>query len=181
MGRDTATVGNISKAIAIFGWMDEDELAWLAEQAATHSRIVEVGSFLGRSTRALADNTAGVVYALDNWLGPMEVDLPTEVRKELLPNFKANLADHIATGRVIPIVSDHSLPPRGIAPDMVFVDGDHSMESAYHDISYWASQLDAGGLLCGHDYDHAPVAAAVHSLFDRERISVTNKIWSVNV
>lgn len=179
MGRDTSCVGDIDRALTIPGWMDEDELAWLARAASEHRRIVEVGSFLGRSTRALADNTAGVVYALDNWLGPMEVDMSTDERKLLESRFRAHLADHLATGKVIAIKGDHALPPRGIGPDMVFIDGDHSMEAAAHDIGYWAAELAPGGLLCGHDYDHPPVREAVHALFGE--VAVTNKIWSVNV
>jgi predicted O-methyltransferase YrrM len=54
---------NIARALATDGWMSEAELFWLATQAQQHRRIVELGSFLGRSTRALADHTPGIVYA----------------------------------------------------------------------------------------------------------------------
>ncbi len=57
----------VKHAMSIFGWMSEDELVWLAEQAGKSKRILEVGSHLGRSTSALAINTRGVVYAVDLW------------------------------------------------------------------------------------------------------------------
>src|SRR5579864_9220071 len=57
-----------ARAVAT-GYMSEDEISWLAEQASSHSRIVEIGSWTGRSTLALAQNTQGTVWAIDNWLG----------------------------------------------------------------------------------------------------------------
>ena len=50
---------DISRAKSVEGWMAEAELTWLACQAQTAKVIVEVGSHVGRSTRALADHTTG--------------------------------------------------------------------------------------------------------------------------
>jgi len=55
---------NIQKALAIQGWMSEPELTWLAEQAQQSQVIVEVGSHVGRSIRALADNTQETLIAV---------------------------------------------------------------------------------------------------------------------
>jgi hypothetical protein len=59
----------LANALAIDGWMSEREVAWLAHMAAQHHRIVELGSWKGRSTRALGDNTPGTVWAVDTWAG----------------------------------------------------------------------------------------------------------------
>ncbi len=38
--------------------------------------------------------------------------------------------------------------------DFVFIDADHSYEGVSADIRLWAPKVKAGGLLCGHDYEH---------------------------
>ena len=58
---------NIAKAETIDGWMTSIELAWLAEQARASDYILEFGCYQGRSTRSLADNTPGIVLAVDRW------------------------------------------------------------------------------------------------------------------
>ena len=50
-------------------WMSAYELTWLAEAASLGGLIAEVGAWRGRSTRAMADNTAGFIYAVDPWAG----------------------------------------------------------------------------------------------------------------
>src|SRR5579872_1226425 len=88
----------IGQAITINGWMLSTELEWLAEKAKRRKNIVEVGSWMGRSTRALADSTRGTVIAVDTWKGSDE-DEPRRILKGqpegwLLREFCKNLSDH---------------------------------------------------------------------------------------
>jgi methyltransferase family protein len=173
---------DISRALDIEGWMVPQELEWLAEQAKTHRRIVELGSFCGRSTRALGDNTEGWVLAFDDWAGPRDAivnqlvdemgnvleDKPISMDQlcgkwgvSLIDTFTTNCADLIEAGKVRLLQGDHGdlniIPSRFLEgcdyekPDMVFIDGDHSYESALRDIQTWLPRLAKGGLLCGHD------------------------------
>lgn len=147
---------NIRNAQKIYGWMSDVELAFLGTRAQTHKLIVEIGSFHGRSTRALADNTAGMIYAVDTWQGsPEHQGMPETARAE--DAFRENLRDHIATGRVVPIKTNSLsaaciLASKGIRPDMIFIDAAHDYESVRADIAVWAPLLADGGLLCGHDF-----------------------------
>jgi hypothetical protein len=51
------------------GWMSAADLQWLGEQAKSKDIIVELGSYQGRSTRALGDNVRVCVFAVDDWQG----------------------------------------------------------------------------------------------------------------
>jgi len=154
---------DISRACQISGWMATDELVWLASQARVNRRIVELGSFLGRSTRALADNTEGKVLAVDHWHGPNDVEVAG--REHLYAEFTMHLGDRMESRVCIPWNIDHrDITPEGIREklneawggelaDMIFVDGDHSYQAVHHDISTWLPFLGSDGLLCGHDYN----------------------------
>lgn len=169
----------IDAALAIDGWMTDNELAQLAEWAAQHERIVEVGSYLGRSTRALADHTPGVVYALDDWLGPRDVDLVPAVRRGLMGQFRANLSERIADGHCQPVRCRYDAVPLAIEPDMVFIDGSHALDDVRADIRTWRPRLKPGGLLCGHDGWLFSVANAVIAETGNLQLVEGTSLWYV--
>lgn len=167
----TATV-DITRALATpdLRWPFPDELQWLAEQATAHQRIVEVGCYLGRSTTAMAINTPGRVWCIDDMRGPRDADLavPQEnLREEFLYNTRGLpvtliVADHGDT---------HALPvewlgrgPGDLQPDMVFIDGSHEYDDVRRDILIWRARLAPGGLLCGHDRGEPGVRRAIDEL-----------------
>lgn len=170
-------------ALAIRGWMSEEELGWLAENAQRHRVIVEVGSFLGRSTRALGDHCPGVVHAVDPW--PDEVAADDVVGKKYrYPNkfipFQQNLDDLIVTGKVIPhrtTFREGLFPPASV--DMVFIDGNHSYEAVMNDIRIARGVIEPGGLLCGHDYSRnwPGVVRAVDEAVGGENVNIFDSIW----
>lgn len=173
---------DITRAVEIVGWMTEEELLWLAEQAAEHSVIVEMGSYQGRSTRAMGDHAKGIVYAWDNWEGPDEAwwrDVtPDSYRKSLLTRFKSNLSDLLESGKVQIINMSHDQPVPEIIgkPDMIFIDGDHTYEAVKRDIKKWLP-LPSGCLLCGHDFNQPEVRQAVQELLPIKQ-AAAGTIWS---
>ena len=181
---------SIEGALTITGFMEKPELNWLAQQAALHTQIVEVGSFYGRSTRVLADNTKGYVIAVDDWTGPRDATMSWKLRQEIYGKFCENLKEHIESKRVIPWRINHDdlavekIPvAEGIVGqpvfDMVFIDGDHKYESILRDIKFWLPLLKVGGLLCGHDYElkQPSVIQAVNETIGDPGMALGTNIW----
>ena len=140
--------------------MSEGELTWLAKQAQSRYMIAEIGAWCGRSTRALADHCPGVVYAIDLWAGSDDVESyghlsHVDVTRERVI-FNENIADHIASGKVIPVRMDSILPLKLNVPlfDMIFFDSAHYYDFVLTEIALWRFRLKKDGLLCGHDYGH---------------------------
>ena len=163
---------NIERALKIDGQMWDAELQWLAEQASQHHCIVELGSYLGRSARALLDNSPGTVIAIDKFSphGP-------EKRDWVLTQFLANTSD---CPNLCVVVCDHRrIPPHAFRPDMVFIDGDHDYAAVCDDIQYWSERLLPGGLLCGHDChgDQPGVDQAVKELLPGYVVADNTRIW----
>ncbi len=169
---------DISKALKIEGWMEKPELEWLARTASSHKIIVEIGSYKGRSTRALTDNTDGLVIAIDNFFGPPEIELAN--RDTIYDQFVSNMA---GVNNLAVIKADHrDLPNPEFVPDMVFIDGSHDYESVKADILYWLPRIAPGGILSGHDYGWCPgVEQAVNELLPHKQVAPATSIWFVTV
>jgi predicted O-methyltransferase YrrM len=166
---------DIARSLSIPGWMTETELYWLADQATRHHCIVEIGSYLGRSTYALAAHTPGIVIAIDDWLGPRDMKCDKE---NLLARFEDNLAPFLRTGKTLFFIANHRGWIPDTCPDMVFIDGDHRYENVKADILMWKEKMMPDGLLCGHDFDSCPgVAQAVKELLPGYDIVKDCDIW----
>ena len=177
----------------VAGWMGPEELDTLARWAREHKKILEIGSWYGRSTRVLAEASPGVVYAVDWWQG-CPGHKPSVERAKVFNGdfafmeFMKNNGDLIDKGKIIPIRmrSDHAnwvLHTLGIKFDMVFIDGDHAYEAAKADIIGTSSLLAKNGLMCGHDYyTWRGVKQAVDELLPVRKFAGTanvNSIWYV--
>lgn len=152
----------VAAAEQIAGWMQPEELRWLGEQAETRHRIVEIGSWQGRSTKVLALMTAGSVIAVDNLAGEEGSIYGAEQEAA----FRENLAPELERGKV-ELMTCTSLEAaerfRGEA-DMIFIDGRHEYPAPLWDIRSWEPHLADGGLLCGHD---STIPGVYRSLVDR--------------
>lgn len=179
---------SIGNAVLVNGWMLSTELEWLATQAKRRKLIVEIGSWMGRSTRALADSTRGKVIAVDTFFGSDEPEhhriLDAQPEDWLLKEFKKNLAEHIITGKV-EVCQNTSLDAAkylnfaGEKFDMIFIDAAHDYESVKADILAWMPLLAPGGLLCGHDFKGAAtgVQRAVEELVPDFKRVTGGSLW----
>jgi predicted O-methyltransferase YrrM len=172
----------LENALQIPGWMEEHDLLWLAEKAATHERIVEVGAWMGRSTKVLSDNTPGTVWAVDHWLGSIEHQ-PCD-SKAVWAAFQQNLTAEIFCGKVVPIMMHSVSAAKFFADqshyfDMVFVDASHDYDNVRADILAWKPLVKSGGILCGHDASHPPIMQATHELLPGVRHE--HSMWVIDL
>lgn len=185
------------KALAVEGWMQPSELAWLATAAWEARRIVEVGSWKGRSTMALAESMPadGILWAVDTWEGDPGNDCQMREMREAGPGsvraeFERNLAEYLATGRVrqlaMPSVDGAArlLESEGRVFDLAFIDAAHDHESVAADIRALLPLIRPGGVLAGHDYDGRGIPGvkrAVDEAFGHRARRGPETLWYVEV
>lgn len=109
--------------------------------------VVEIGSYRGKSTAALAlglRNPASRLYSVD-----------VGHHAEFLPN----LQDNGVSDRVTPIVMDSALAAAQFGstyPEakvrVLFIDGAHDRQGFLADLTAWEPLLEPGGMLLCHDY-----------------------------
>ena len=121
--------------------------------------VVEVGSWVGLSTRFIADRAPNaVVIAIDHWCGSPE--------HQRNPSWKAMLPGLYETflalcwdyrGRIIPlsmtaIQGIHAVAGQGLQPDLIYVDGEHSYEAVSGEIELIRHSFPRATIV-GDDYD----------------------------
>ena len=177
-------VSDISHAQRVPGWMDDEELVYLAGEASRHALIVEVGSWMGRSTCAMAANTQGRVIACDTWAGsPEHADMlkdksPRWLKEQFLAH--AGQYENMVPFQCESVALAYAFGKLGIYPDMVFLDAGHDYESVKADILAWKPLLrSSNSVMCGHDYSDQywpGVKRAVTELVPKFR--TVHSIWT---
>jgi len=164
----------------IEGWMTMYELNWLYQHAKYMSDIVEIGSWKGRSTHALASGCSGMVYAIDHFEGSKEEqdhgheearDNPDDVYKQFINNI-----GKFKNVNVFRMENSKALDKVPMTVDMVFIDGGHTTPEVSRDLELWAPK--AKKLVCGHDYNWDSVKAAVDQYFKKPP-HVFESIWYI--
>ncbi|HEX4868249.1 MAG TPA: class I SAM-dependent methyltransferase [Acidimicrobiales bacterium] len=147
---------------SVEGWMTDDQARRLWDAAGrvpAGGRIVEIGSFRGRSTIVLAlaarDDTE--IVAIDphagNDRGPQEIHGFEEAASEDYEVFHRNLADAGVQDRVRHVrrfSADAHDEVTG-AIDLLYIDGAHRFGPARDDVVRWGARVVDGGRLLVHD------------------------------
>lgn len=169
---------NLDKQEDIDGWMSKTELRLLGDFASQSKDVVEIGSWKGRSTKALLNSCKGKVYAIDNWQGSVnQLTAIGAFLKDVYKEFMDNVGSYpnlvVLRGDSVDIANRFN----GDKVDMIFIDAGHSYEECKSDIEAWLPKCNK--FICGHDYQFAGVKKAVNEKFSN--INVTDTIWWVNL
>lgn len=175
MAREAIYLG---PALQIEGWMSPEELFWLLNVAATHPVVVEIGSWKGRSTHALAEGCE-TLYFVEHFEGspaePMNYFYDelkqTDGKKAVRDALLTNLDKFIKAGKAF-LIEAKSIEAAAFMgsvfmyrqPDMLFIDGDHTKQGCHSDIVAWRKYFKKPAMLCGHDSDHRGVREAIDEL-----------------
>lgn len=177
----------LDKAKSIDGWMSDLELEWLAEISQDKRIIIEFGCYLGRSTRAIADNTKAIIYAVDPFTDEYYDKNGKRIqilRSDSYEQFRANLKEYIESNQLEIVRSKSSELPdyfgNGFA-DFVFIDADHRYEAVKHDINLARKLVLKNGIIAGHDYTFVSDWPGVKQAVDEEfsRVNQVGSIWWV--
>ncbi len=146
----------------IDGWMSEDQgrrLFAAPPRCPAGGRIVEIGSFRGRSTVVLASAAPPdvEVVAIDphagNDRGPQELEGFAAEAEEDHDVFRANLDAAGVADRVrhVRALSDDAHDAVDGPIDVLYIDGAHRYRPARTDIAGWGARVADGGTLLIHD------------------------------
>jgi hypothetical protein len=152
-------------------------LLYLSMFGDVEGDVIEIGSWLGRSTIFLAKGCQiaypnSVVHAIDTFEGnPGKEALyrkPLVRNESIFERFKENL--------VIAGVQDHVLPYRmrseaarsllDAKVRLLFIDGCHEYEAVRKDITLWQPLLSTGGYLLLHDYANSSTPGVIEAVQD---------------
>lgn len=156
---------DLARATETEGWMTIQDITFLAEQAQSHEKIIDLGTYLGKSAIAMAMNTKGFVLCIDDWWGPRSLDWSEVERSKIFGKFYLNCEDLLLSGKMKYLTHNHtSAIDLDFQPDMVHIDGNHAYDNIRYDILQWSKKLAPGGLLCGHDANYKGVKKALDEL-----------------
>lgn len=166
-------------------WFCPESCTHLADLARSVSEvpglIVEIGSWEGRSTVALANAVnPRVVHAVDTWQGsPGEISADLAAERDVHAQFLVNI-DTLTAGNVEAHECDWRDYMQQITEPiaLVFIDAEHTYREVYDTITAFLPLMSRGGVICGDDVLHPPVNAAVGAGLDPYLVNVYASMWS---
>jgi SAM-dependent methyltransferase len=149
----------LAAAEGVEGWLTEDQARRLFERAREGGRIVEIGSFRGRSAIVMAQAAGdrGELVAIDPHAGsdrgPQEIAPDAGRGDSDFDAFHANLVRAGVDDRVRHLrrFSEDALGEVTGPLDLLYVDGAHRYGPARNDLARWGARVRPGGHMLVHD------------------------------
>jgi predicted O-methyltransferase YrrM len=117
--------------------------------------VIEVGSWLGCSTRFFAERFSKV-YAIDTWRGSPAEDVHMQDPRLpfLYQQFLSNIIHSNMTDVIIPCRMESLEAARAlnVTADLIYIDACHETVPVCNDILAWYPHLNEGGIMCGDDW-----------------------------
>jgi hypothetical protein len=155
----------------------EQMIQWINSISPTcEMNMIEIGSYVGESTLMFAKNFNSVVsvdpYVNDYDLSDMACSYAPfdKVYQQFLkntlkfPNIKS-IRD--TSENAFSVLNDRKW-------DMVYIDGLHTVDGVYYDITHYKSIIKPGGFVCGHDYAWGNIRHNLGRIFD-DKVDATFK------
>lgn len=153
------------------------QLIYDVDRRGIEGRVIEIGSWEGRSTLVLANATTRPVHCVDHWLGsPSDVSAEIAAERDVYATWRANV-DEGTTGNVV----EHRMDWRDFraADDspiaFLFLDADHSYEEVVAQLDAFVPLMAPGGIICGDDADFPGVHQAVTERFGSQQVIA--RVW----
>lgn len=147
----------------IEGWLSDNEAIGLfsfARKLKHNCVVVEIGSWKGKSTFCLAKGLInGKLYAIDPFnaegeQGTKEIYEQTKGEIELIDQFKETMTRFRLINKIVVLQGYSSQFIVNFKEiDLLFIDGDHSIEGCKYDFSSYSPKIKKGGYIAFHDYD----------------------------
>lgn len=154
----------IKAAEKIQGWMSNEELGCLYDRASQMESVIEIGSWRGRSSYALAAallERGGVLFCVDHFRGSLS-ELSDSHQDAKTQDIYAQFVENVRPLPNIIAVKEDSCNASKLfntPVDMVFIDGEHTEPAVTADIEAWKPKTRK--LLCGHDLTLQGVSKAL--------------------
>ncbi|MDQ1912297.1 class I SAM-dependent methyltransferase [Paenibacillus sp. GD4] len=174
----------------IEGWLTNKEILGLVIMTMLAERIpgsiVEIGSYKGKSTLALAMSSLRLtkakktVYAIDPFSSNGIIG------KNYYKAFRKNMKNAGVKQYVVPIkrLSHEAYNDFPVPIAQLFIDGNHEYDMVKQDISIYVPKVSQGGYIAFHDYNQSKfpgVKHAVDELLQNKKYQVIGDFDSLRI
>lgn len=141
----------------IEGFLNDGDEKMLAGEASSvkNGIIVEIGCWLGKSTRVLSENAkTSKVYSVDPMQGirgENDADIDKRSPDELMRILYKNM-EGCDNWELIRKTSEEAVEGWDKPIDLMFIDGLHDYDNVYFDALNWSKFVKPNGIIMFHDY-----------------------------
>ena len=150
------------KEKGIFTYVTAEELEKLQELAQGKKNAVEIGSYIGASSIAIASalHPEGKLFCIDIWKSNKSIR-PDPEHGSLFEKFLENTDEY--RDRIVPVHTFSELAVQSLTKkiDFLFIDGDHTRPGVERDWNLYRHLLQPGSIVVFHDLKIESVRAVI--------------------